>query len=138
MSQAANTFWVNRVNPYAATNSLVKRQVRFRRFVDALVIMIILAATAICFSVYTRTRAERTAAEAKYQAASIRVEELRVDTERLEREVVRLKTDPKLIETVARQSLGLVRTGEVIIKTGQSMEESKTESKRKAGILTQS
>jgi cell division protein FtsB len=100
--------------------------------------MVILAATAICFSVYMRTRAERTAAEAKYQAASTRVEELRVDTERLEREVVRLKTDPKLIETVARQSLGLVRSGEVIIKTGQSMEESKTVSKRKAGALTQS
>jgi len=134
LSQAANTFWVNRVNSYAATNSLVKRQMRFRRFVDALVIMVILAATAICISVYMRTRAEITAAEAKYQAASLRVEELRVDTERLERQVLRLKNDPKLIETVARQSLGLVRSGEVIIKTGQSTEDSQAEVKRKAGL----
>ncbi|HYP25335.1 MAG TPA: septum formation initiator family protein [Blastocatellia bacterium] len=138
MSQAANTFWVNRVNSYAATNSLVKRQMRFRRFVDALVIMVILAATAICISVYVRTRAEMTAAEAKHQAASTRVEELRVDTERLEREVLRLKNDPKLIETVARQSLGLVRSGEVIIKTGQGGAESTDSNKRKAGTLTQS
>jgi len=139
LSQAANTFWVSKVNPYAATNSLVKRQMRFRRFVDALVIMIILAATAICISVYARSRAEMSAAEAKYQAASIRVEELRVDTERLERQVLRLKNDPKLIETVARQSLGLVRSGEVIIKTGQTAEESRAAGdKRKAGALTQS
>jgi cell division protein FtsB len=138
LSQAANTFWVNRVNSYAATNSLVKRQMRFRRFVDALVIMVILAATAICISVYVRTRAEMAAAEAKYRAASVRVEELRLDTERLERQVLRLKSDPKLIETVARQTLGLVRSGEVIIKTGQSTEDSKTETKRKAGTLTQS
>ena len=138
MSQAANTFWVNRVNPYAATNSLAKRQVRFRRFVDALVIMVILAATAICFSVYLRTRAEKTAAEAKYQAASVRVEELRVDTERLEREVLRLKNDPKLIETFARQNLGLVRPGEIIIKTGQVTKGLKAGSKTKASALTQS
>lgn len=137
MSQAANTFWINRVNSYAATNSLVKRRTRFRRFVDALVIMVILAATAICISVYVRTRAEMDAAEAKYQAASLRVEELRLKTERLERQVSRLKSDPKLIETVARQSLGLIRSGEVIIKTGQSTEDSKGETKRKAGILTQ-
>jgi cell division protein FtsB len=100
--------------------------------------MVILAATAICISVYVRSRAEKTAAEAKYQAASVRVEELRVDTERLERQVLRLKNDPKLIETVARQSLGLVRSGEVIIKTGETSEESRAGDKRKAGTLTQS
>jgi cell division protein FtsB len=82
------------------------------------VLAVILAATAICVSVYWRTSAELEAAAAKHGAAAVRVEELRLQADRLEREVERLRNDPRLIETYARQQLGLVRQGDVIIKIG--------------------
>jgi cell division protein FtsB len=78
--------------------------------------MIILAATATCVSVYLRSRAELGAATARHTAAAEQVEELRLQAERLEREVGRLRSDARLLESFARQDLGFVRSGEVVIK----------------------
>ena len=89
--------------------------------------MIILAATATCISVYLRTRAELEVAAARHSAAADQVEELRLQAERLEREVGRMRSDARMIETFARQDLGFVRTGEVVIKI---------ESDEKAGATT--
>lgn len=120
MSQAANTFWINRVNPIARTSSDERRRVAIHRSIDGLVIMIILAASAICVSVYYRTQSELAAAVAKREATINRVDQLRIETEKLESEVKGLKNDPRLIESFARQDLGLVRAGEVVIKIDQS------------------
>ncbi|HKY04162.1 MAG TPA: septum formation initiator family protein [Blastocatellia bacterium] len=90
------------------------------RSIDGLVIMIILAASAICVSVYYRTQSELAAAVAKHEATINRVDQLRIETEKLESEVKGLKSDPRLIESFARQDLGLVRAGEVVIKIDQT------------------
>ena len=78
--------------------------------------MIILAAAATCVSVYTRTRAELGAAAERRATAAEQVEELKLQAERLEREVGRLRSDARLLESFARQDLGFVRSGEVVIK----------------------
>lgn len=124
MSQAANTFWVNRSRFSSKENQIAKRQVRFRHLIDGLVLMIILAATATCVSVYLRTRTELEVAAARHGAAAEQVEELRLQAERLEREVGRMRSDARMIESFARHDLGFVRTGEVVIKI---------ESNKKAG-----
>jgi cell division protein FtsB len=122
LSQAANTFWVDHLGSSRA-NSLVRRRVRFRRYIDGLVLAVILAASAICVTVYWRTGAELEAAAAKHRAAAGRVEELRLQADRLQGEVNSLKNDPRLIESYARQQLGLVGKGDVVIKVGQPQKE---------------
>lgn len=116
MSQAANTFWVNRSGFSSKENQIANRQERFRHLIDGLVLMIILAATATCVSVYLRTRAELGAATARHTAAADQVVELRLQAERLEREVGRMRSDARMIESFARHDLGFVRSGEVVIK----------------------
>lgn len=132
MSQAANTFWVNRSRFSSKENPIAKRQVRFRHLIDGLVLMIILAATATCVSVYLRTRVELGAAAARHKTAAEQVEELRLQAERLEREVGRLSSDARMIESYARHDLGFVRSGEVVIKieNGQRATGIMAESKR--------
>ncbi len=116
MSQAANTVLVDRANPSSRWLALLGKVMPSHRLVDALVLMVILAATAICFSVYFRTQTEYQTALRKHQAAAGKVEELEIETERLGREIERLKTDPKVVEAYVRQQLGAVRTNEVVIK----------------------
>jgi cell division protein FtsB len=116
LSQAANTFWVNRSRFSSKENQDAKRQVRFRHLIDGLVLMILLAATATCISVYLRTRAELGAAAARHKAAAEQVEDLKLQAERLEREVSRIRSDARMIESYARHDLGFVRSGEVVIK----------------------
>ena len=50
------------------------------------------------------------------QTESLRreIEELRAENSRLAAEIVALKTDPRAIERVAREQLGLVRPGETV------------------------
>lgn len=81
--------------------------------------MIILAATATCFSVYSRARGELSAALAKHGAAGEKVRDLAISVEKLERDVQRLRSDSRVIESFARQKFGFVRTGEVVIKVSQ-------------------
>jgi cell division protein FtsB len=116
LSQAANTFWINKIDPPTGANAIARRRVSSRFLVDALVLMVILAASAICVSVYTRTNSEYEAATVRHRSVAAKVEELRVETERKAREVQMLKTDPEIIESCARQELGLVRSNDVVIK----------------------
>jgi cell division protein FtsB len=114
LSQAANTILINRVNSQSKAGALVN--VPYHRLIDALVFMILLAALALCSSVYLRGRAELNAAMAKREATSRRVESLTIEIERLQRDIDRMKHDPRMIETIARQKLGLVGQGDVVIK----------------------
>lgn len=90
--------------------------VPYHRLIDACVLMVFLAAVAICSSVYLRGRAELNAAIMKNEAASRKVEGLTVEVERLRRDIELMKSDPRMIETIARQKLGMVRQGDVVIK----------------------
>ena len=116
LSQAINTLRVNRLNPSSKTNVVAERRVRSRHFRDGLIAMILLAAAALCVSVYWRTDSEMKTAIAKREAAAQKVEELKIETGRLEHEVKLLETDKSFIESIARRNLGLVRPGDIVIK----------------------
>ena len=129
MSQVANTFWddrVERVGAAVKANPVVKRRVRARRLVDAIILTIILAAAATCVSVYTRARGELDAAMVKHQAAGEKVENLTIKVQKLERDVKQLRTDARVIELFARQKFGFVRAGDVVIKVSQDQSEGAT------------
>ena len=122
MSQAANTFWderVERVGAAVRERPEAKRRVRARRMVDAIILTIILAATATCFSVYSRARGELDSALAKHAAAGDKLMDLTIKVEKLERDVKQMRTDSRVIELFARQRFGFVRTGDVVIKVSQ-------------------
>ena len=122
MSQAANTFWderVERVGAAVRERPEAKRRVRARRMVDAIILTIIIAATATCFSVYSRARGELDSALAKHAAAGDKLMDLTIKVEKLERDVKQMRTDSRVIELFARQRFGFVRTGDVVIKVSQ-------------------
>lgn len=116
MSQAANIFSWNHSGSMWRVRSITNQCVRPHRLIDLLVLMIILAASGICASVYSRTSAELSAATDKHRALQDRLEQLRIETGRLERDIERLRTDPSFIEALARQNLGFIRPGEIVIR----------------------
>ena len=129
MSQAANTFWddrVERVGAAVRVSPVTKRRVRARRLVDAIILTIVLAAAATCVSVYTRARAELDGALVKHVAAGEKVEDLTIRVQKLERDVKQLRTDSRVIELFARQKFGFVRSGDVVIKVSQDQNEAAT------------
>ena len=120
MSQAANTFWVNRVNAPVRTRPAVKKGNLMHRVFDSIVLAVILAACGLCISYYLRTRAEFSSALNKQQAAGERVAGLTGEVERLEGEVRRLRADAKAFEELARHKFGFVGAGDVVIKLAQT------------------
>jgi cell division protein FtsB len=129
LSQAANTFWDNRYNSSARANSVSRQRVRYRRFIDGVIMTVILAAAAICFSVYTRTRTELRSAVNKHQEMAEKVGALAGQVEKIEREVKQLRTDARVIESFARQRFGFVRSGDVVIKLQQEQQEARSQAR---------
>jgi len=74
-------------------------------------------------SVYSRARGELGAALAKHAAAGEKVRDLAISVEKLERDVQRLRSDSRVIESFARQKFGFVRSGEVVIKVSQEQKQ---------------
>lgn len=77
--------------------------------------MIVLATFAMCVTVTMRAHAGRRAAEQKYESINSDVERLRNTNATLDREVSRLRTDPRAIEAAARTRLNMVRADEVVV-----------------------
>jgi cell division protein FtsB len=123
LSQVANTFWDNRYNSSAKVNSVARQKIRIRRFIDGLILMIILAAAAICFSVYTRTRAELKGAIIKHEEMAENVGVLSSQVDKLQRDVNQLRDDSRVIESFARQKFGFIKSGEIVIKLPQEEKE---------------
>jgi cell division protein FtsB len=126
LSQAANTFWDERVERISAgikISPVERRRVRVRRAVDGVILTIMLAAAATCVSVYSRARAELDGALSKHEFAGTKIQDLKVRVEKLERDVKQLRTDARVIELFARQKFGFVRSGDVVIKLPQDPSE---------------
>ena len=140
MSQAVNTFWVNRCDSPARASSAARQRVLLRRLVNGVILAIIIAACAICVSVYMRTRSELNAAMMKNQAAADKVQTLAGLVEKLDRDVKHLQTDVKTIESFARQKYGYVRAGDVVIKVARGDREIGTNSEeiKEANLTPQS
>lgn len=138
MGQAVNTFLANHIETVSKVGSRVSKRTRNRRITDALIMMIVFAAAAACFSFYWRTQAELSTAKVKNQAYVDKVEALKVEADKLEREVHQLKSDPRAIEDYARRQMGFVRTGDVIVKIEKgSTEQAYLTNTRSAMTLTQ-
>jgi len=126
LSQAINTFWderIERVGAPVRVNRNEQKRVRVRRLIDAIILTVVIAAMAICVSVYTRAQSELAAAISKHAAAGQRLEDLKGRVEKLDREVKQLRTDSRVIEQFARQRFGFVRAGDVVIRIAQDPSE---------------
>jgi cell division protein FtsB len=120
VSRVAHTTWVNdSATGTIRVRALSRRRTRIRRLVDALVLAVILAAAGLCVSVYYRSHAELAVATSKHQSALDRVNDLKRENEKLVQEIDQLKSDPRMIEAMAREKLGFVRPGEIVIKIGE-------------------
>ena len=102
---------------------------RSRNYIDGLIAVLVIAAAAACVSFYLRTRAELEAAQTKRAAQAHKIEKLQAETERVANEIDRLKNDPRFIESIARQSLGMVRPGDVVIRLDDLIGQSPNEPK---------
>jgi cell division protein FtsB len=140
LSQAANTFWVNRCDSPARASSAARQRTLLRRLLDGAILAIIMAACAACVSVYLRTRSELSAAMMKNQAAADKAQTLAAQVEKLERNVKQLQTDAKTIESFARQKYGYIRAGDVVIKVaeGERVVATNSEEIREANLTPQS
>jgi cell division protein FtsB len=77
--------------------------------------MIILAISAVCFTVNMRTHAKATVAAEQLSVIESDVQTLRSVNEALRVEVQRLRTDPRTIENEARARLNMVRANEFVV-----------------------
>ena len=104
--------------PAAEARAVTRADIRHR---DGLIpswvvfTMIILATFALCVTVTMRTHAEMRSAEQKFEQMSTDVELLRNTNAAIEREVQRLRTDPRAIEEAARARLNMVRADELVV-----------------------
>lgn len=77
--------------------------------------MIMLATFALCMTVTMRTHAEMQSASERTARMRTDVETLHNSNEALRREVERLRSDPRAIESAARTRLNMVRANEIVI-----------------------
>lgn len=77
--------------------------------------MVVLAAVAICFSYYRQMHAELDLARAENERVAAEAQAVAVENERIAAEIDSLRNDPEAIERAARQQLGMVRPGEVVV-----------------------
>jgi cell division protein FtsB len=87
---------------------------------DGLVAMVLLAAMLISYSYYHQMRAELSTAREEFARVDAQTRAASVENERLAAEIEALRRDPETIEKAARQELGLVREGEVVLTLDQS------------------
>ncbi|HKF55325.1 MAG TPA: septum formation initiator family protein [Blastocatellia bacterium] len=114
MGQAVESYWNKRqLVPGARSMQAVAARHKLPSVILVMTaVMLILG----CLSCYWRTATElNTALEAK-QAEAARVADLQIQTQRLAARIERLKTDPRAVEALARQNLGFVRPGEIVLR----------------------
>ena len=135
MSRVINSYWVDeriraqrvvpRVgSPFAAVREIsldiigTRAEVRRRGgVIPAWVIfgIIILATSSICVAVTMRTRTRMSLASQQYVRMQTDVASLRAGNQSLRLEIEQLRTDPRTIESAARNRLNMVRANEIVI-----------------------
>ncbi len=76
---------------------------------------IMLATFAVCVTVTMRANAAMSGAAQKYEQMNTAVEKIRDTNVALQREVERLRSDPRTIEAAARTRLNMVHPNEVVV-----------------------
>ena len=136
MNKAANTYWIDnrlqaqrvatRALPGLAaparelSRELIGTRAEIRRrggLIPSWVVFvtIILATFALCVTVMVRTRAEAHAASQQHRKIISEVESLRNGNAALASEIKRLRSDPRSIESAARERLKMARENEIIV-----------------------
>ena len=77
--------------------------------------MILIATLGICSTVVMRSRAELKASSAQFDRMTSQVDALRRSNASLQVEIQRMTNDPGMIESVARERLGMVRPNEIVV-----------------------
>lgn len=80
-----------------------------------ILLMVVLAMSALCVTATMRARARMDEASLHYQKMNADVEALRNNNAVLASEVIRLRSDPRTIETAARSRLGMLRPDEIVV-----------------------
>jgi cell division protein FtsL len=136
LNKAANTYWVDnrlqaqrvatRALPSLASpardlsREIIGTRTEIRRrggLIPSWVVFvtIILATFALCVTVTMRTHAEMRLASQQYERINSEVEKLRHSNATLASEVRRLRSDPRSIESAAREQLKMARVNEIIV-----------------------
>lgn len=77
--------------------------------------MILIATLGICSTVVMRSRAELKASSSQFDRLTSQVDALRRSNASLQVEIQRMTNDPGMIESVARERLGMVRPNEIVV-----------------------
>lgn len=77
--------------------------------------LIIVLVVGLCGTAILRTRAEYTEARAEYEQIEAEVKRLQRENERLREEIRALKSDPQVIERIAREELHMIRPDEMVL-----------------------
>jgi cell division protein FtsB len=116
LSEVINPYWGKRGARHWRASQTVRPRFGAVRLSTALYIVITVVLLAACFTYHRQTRSELEAATAKRLAEGALVDKLTVETQRLTAEIQSIKTDPRMIESLARRELGFVRPGDVVIR----------------------
>jgi len=77
-------------------------------------LLVFLVPVALCITVLVQTHRERQAVRAAAQAAEAATEQLRLENQRLQEEIEALRSDPEVIERIAREELNMLRPEELV------------------------
>jgi cell division protein FtsB len=81
----------------------------------AILLMVILATTAVCATVIVRARGEFQASSHQFSRMTAEIESLRETNGALKVEIHRLTSDSQAIELAARERLGMVRPNDIVV-----------------------
>jgi cell division protein FtsB len=124
LSQVINPYWNRRgvaVSRVRRPAGIKTKRVRLSAAIYTVGLVILIGA---CYAYHRQTSSELQEALVKEHTELAKVEKLQIETERLQTEIERIKKDPKMIEFLARQNLGLIRPGEVVIRLGPAATDS--------------
>ena len=131
MNRVGNTYWLSNRHltervatqalPTAPISELAREwlpaTVDWLRLVPTWIFlaMILIATLGICSTVIMRSRAELTASSVEYGRMTSEIESLRRTNNSLQGEIRRMASDPGMIESTARERLGMVRPNDIVV-----------------------
>ena len=77
--------------------------------------MVMLAASLICYSYYNQMHGKLEQARSEHERVAAQAVAITIQNERMAAEIQALRSNPDAIERVARQELGMVRPGELVL-----------------------
>ena len=115
MNRVANTSSLNEAKPAINEFAYWQQLIATFQFPPYVwIVMVLLAAAGLCYSLTQQTRAEMRLAILEHERITAEVKQLETDNVRLAREMDAVEKDPRTIEVLAREA-GMVAAGESVI-----------------------